>query len=185
MQPRGSRGRPSWFPRPLPGHAHRSRTAPGCRIADIPRVNRARGRRPASVDSSVSRVSGTGRRACSVLRWAKVLRRLPRRRACAGVAAGYGANGKHRNDNDDDNQRSTGDPPANRRPLLLQLLIVRVSGGVALTVRRLAVSGLATLPVELAALAVGGLPSLAVGDVRTLAGLRRHAHANQSLCRGR
>ena len=96
-----------------------------------------------------------------------------------------GADGKHPNDHYDDNQRSTGDPPADRRLLLFQLLIVRVGGGVALTVRRLAVSGLATLPMELAALAVCGLSSLAIGDVRTLAALGRRTRADQSLWRGR
>jgi hypothetical protein len=37
----------------------------------------------------------------------------------AGTAASHRANGKHRNDNDDDDERYTGNPPADRRLLLL------------------------------------------------------------------
>jgi hypothetical protein len=37
----------------------------------------------------------------------------------AGAAASHRANGKHCNDNDDDDERYTGNPPADRRLLLL------------------------------------------------------------------
>ena len=55
------------------------------------------------------------------LRRADVLRRLPDRPASGASvdAAGHGADGKHRNDDYDDDQRCTGDPPADRGPLLL------------------------------------------------------------------
>jgi hypothetical protein len=46
---------------------------------------------------------------------------LPNRSTTTGarVAAGHGTDGKHRNDNYDDDQRGTGDPPADRRLLVL------------------------------------------------------------------
>ena len=68
---------------------------------------------------------------------ADVLRGLPRDPCGTGVAAGNGADGKYGDHDDDDDQRATGDPPADGRLLLLNLLIVRVGGAVPLAVRRL------------------------------------------------
>ena len=73
------------------------------------------------MDSSVGLMSDGDVRARSFVRRTHVLRRLPNRSTTSGarVAAGHGTDGKHRDDNYDDDQRGTGDPPADRRLLLL------------------------------------------------------------------
>jgi hypothetical protein len=135
----------------------------------------------ASMNPPVSWVACGGRRARSVLRGADVLGRLPTGHAGgAYLTAGNGANGKHSDDHNDDNQHPAGNPPADWRLLVLEILIVRVRAAVAGIVRRLAVhrlTGLGPVTVLLTTLAVRGLSGLPV----LLLSLRSCSGANQPL----
>jgi len=77
----------------------------------------------------------------------------------AKLAPGNGPNRQDSDDHNDDDQDPGTDPPADRRLLLLQFLVVRVRAANAGIVRRLAVHGLSRLA------------TLAIGAVRRLSGL--------------
>ena len=76
--------------------------------------------------SAVVRLSG-GRGGRSCLGWTDLARGLATGYTCHVAATRDRPQGEDGDDNDGDQERPTGDPPADRRPLLLNLLIVRVA----------------------------------------------------------
>ena len=119
-----------------------------CHLAEAPRAGPGWDRRSDLRGPFRRRGDFRGLGACSDLRRADVLRGLRGRPArSASVATGHSTDCKHGNDNYDDDERATRNPPAEGRFLLLLLLIVRVRAVITMAVRRLAVRGLSTLPV--------------------------------------